>query len=151
MRIKKREIITEWRPFTPVYSWTTNLTGNGMWRRVGDSIDIQLFGKASGAPDNSALTFTLPMGLRIAWAKWGPTTARHSYGRLTTNDAGNIWHGVIVDDLTSDTTLKFFMTDATGGLAVSTLTAISGNTIPFTWGADDTFYASLKSIPVMGW
>ncbi len=47
--------VSDWVSFTPTGSWTTNTTYTGLWRRIGDSMEIQAKALCSGAPTSAGL------------------------------------------------------------------------------------------------
>lgn len=57
-KILDHVISSEWQAYTPTGSWNTGVTYRGMWRRVGDSIEIQVSLQITGTPNNTDLTFT---------------------------------------------------------------------------------------------
>lgn len=61
--------VTDWQSYTPTGGWNTNVTYTGKWRRVGDSIEIEVKILCSGAPNAANCTFSLPSGFSIDTTK----------------------------------------------------------------------------------
>lgn len=61
--------ITEWVSFTPSGTWTTNTTYTGFYRRVGDSVEVQVSIALSGAPNSVLLEINPVTGLTIDTSK----------------------------------------------------------------------------------
>lgn len=57
--------LTDWVSFTPTGSWSTNTTYTGYYRRVGDSLEVDVTVSTSGAPTAATLTINIPNGLSI--------------------------------------------------------------------------------------
>ena len=70
--VLQRAIPSIWTSYSPAEgSWLTaaNAAYTGMWRRVGDSIELQIRVTLSGAPTSAALTFSVPSFAAVDEAK----------------------------------------------------------------------------------
>jgi len=70
-------IVTDWKDYTSTVSGlgTGSATGDGKWRRVGDSLDllIESVKDGSNGTGTAPVTFSIPSGLSIDTAKLGST------------------------------------------------------------------------------
>lgn len=62
-------MISDWVSYTPAGSWTSNSTYTGKWRRIGDSVELQIYVTLSGAPTAVELAVDLPSGMTIDTSK----------------------------------------------------------------------------------
>lgn len=130
--------ISDWFSFTPTGSWTSNTTYTGMWRRVGDSMEIQAKATLSGAPNGVQLYFNMPTGYSIDGAK---TFANFgAVGSSTMQDAGVASYMGGVQLLGN---LIYPYTTANPSSGVLT-------TVPFTFGSGDAVTIDVR-VPITGW
>lgn len=61
--------VSDWTAWTPTGSWTSNVTYQGKYRRLGDSLEAIVHIVCSSDPDAVGLTINLPAGLTIDTAK----------------------------------------------------------------------------------
>lgn len=61
--------VSEWVSFTPTGTWTTNTTYTGFYRRVGDSVEVQVSLSLSGAPNSALLEINAVSGLTVDTSK----------------------------------------------------------------------------------
>ena len=141
-KIIRVPIITEWKSFTPTGSWSTNTTYTGKFRRVGDTIQVQVDIATSGAPTAASLTVNLPTGVSLDTNKIAAAVASGTthFGTAAARDAGNAVYQSLV--LYSSATAVQFQTYTTGSLW--------SETAPFTWGAGDNMYIQFQ-LPIVGW
>lgn len=59
---------TTWASYTPTGNWVTNTTYTGMYRRVGDSLDLRARILLSGTP-SGLISITIPSDLTIDTSK----------------------------------------------------------------------------------
>lgn len=88
--ITRGVVVTDWEDYTPASGWTGSVTHKGKYRRVGDSIELQIATVCTGAPTGTYYTVDLPTGLTIDTAKLnnGINTAQNSFGHAFITDAG---------------------------------------------------------------
>jgi len=141
-------ISTQWTTYTPSFTGTTNglaftnSTNLGQWRRVGDSVELDIQTNFSGTPGTGTGSFqwSLPTGLVADTTKITGTSTFKVLGSATYVDSGTNFN-------TSQTT---YMSTTT----ISALQNAGPNnfttTSPITWAINDSIY--LKAIvPIVGW
>jgi hypothetical protein len=137
-----RHIPSIWTSFTPTGGFT-NTTYEGEWKRVGDSVMIQVKGTLTGTPATANLSLNMPTGMTIDTAKLsgtaGSANLMPSSGILGVN-VGTSYHAGVARYSTTSTVV--FSND--GALATWSQAA------PFTWVSGDVFTASFNA-PVTGW
>lgn len=62
--VQQGAAIDQWKSYTPTVSWATNNTPTGIWRRIGDSIEVRAHLALTGA-QSGTLTIALPSGLTM--------------------------------------------------------------------------------------
>jgi hypothetical protein len=62
-------VVGEWISYTPTGSWSTNTTYTGMYRRVGETMELRGRIATSGAPTSANLTINIPTGYTIDTTK----------------------------------------------------------------------------------
>lgn len=138
--------ITDWQPFTPTGSWTTNTTYTGKWRRVGDLKEYQYDLALTGTPTATNLSLNLPSGDVIDTSKLVSASVGVSH---IPNSGGKAFDGVsAVHNLASlyggTTAVRVsYESTATGQLANVTQAA------PFTFNSGDTIQVSF-AVPIVG-
>jgi hypothetical protein len=140
--------ISDWVAFTPTGSWLGgggNTTYTGYWRRVGDSMQVDVTATTSGAPTSATLTVNLPSGYSIDTNKLSSADAalKSFLGTGTVIDSGNRSCPVVVT-YSSATAVQLNAVNS-----LSTSSAIT-QAVPITFGASDkvTFTAMF---PIVGW
>lgn len=140
--------ITDWQSFTPTGSWSTNTTYIGKWRRVGDSMELDVSLTLAGAPTATGLTVNMPSGYTIDTTKISASTGGSTpiLGVATSWDSGTtIYQGYITYN--STTTVIVY---ANGASSTYTNAQQVTNTVPMTWASGDV--QNLKfSVPILGW
>lgn len=132
--------VTDWQSFTPTGTWVTNTTYAGRWRRVGDSMEAQVYVLLTGAPTGD-FTVNLPSGYAIDTAKLPVATdGRDSIGIANAGDVGVGSHVGITTYATS-TSVSVFGDDGSGRFTA---------TSPFTFGSTDFVSIEFK-VPILGW
>jgi len=140
--------VTDWVDYTPTGTWNTNVTYNGKWRRVGDSMEIRARVLCSGAPNAVGLGINLPSGYSIDTNKLASTLAGGTplgYGQAV--DVGNASYPVSLLYYGSATQLGVYDGFASGTYLVNTNVS---NTAPITFGATD-FVEIISVVPILGW
>lgn len=140
--------VTDWVDYTPTGTWNTNVTYNGKWRRVGDSMEIRARVLCSGAPNAVGLGINLPSGYSIDTNKLASVLAGGTplgYGQAV--DVGSASYPVSLLYFGSTTTLGVYDGVASGTYLVNTNVS---NTAPFTFGATD-FVEVISVVPIQGW
>ena len=140
--------VTDWVDYTPTGTWNTNVTYNGKWRRVGDSMEIRARVLCSGAPNAVGLSINLPSGYSIDTNKLASTLAGGTplgYGQAV--DVGSASYPVSLLYFGSTTQLGVYDGVASGTYLVNTNVS---NTAPFTFGSTD-FVEVISVVPILGW
>lgn len=145
----KNRSVTNWAAFTPTGAWTANVTYTGFYRRVGEMMEVQFRIICSGAPTAAAPTITIPNSLTIDTTKLLEADDATSPldGHIMILDSGAARHVGRVMYGTS-TAVKFSYLD--DGAAAVNLLAITGNTVPITYAANDTINGFFR-VPITGW
>lgn len=136
----------DWTSYTPTGSWSTNTTYTGKWRRVGDSLDLDILVSTAGAPTSASLTVNLPSGFTIDTTKVADTTAGVDpwLSTVVIRDGGTeIYEGAIKYSSTS--AIAVFKDDGDGTQSAVTQAA------PITFGAGDWVSIKVAGIPISGW
>lgn len=140
--------VTDWTAYTPTGSWVSNSVYTGIWRRVGDTLQVQAKVATSGLPTATSLTFGLPSGLTIDTAKLTSTSAGWSpLGSGSVNDGGSAFYYVGVTYSSTTAVLIRDMT-ASGSFVANNSSVTS--TSPIAFGASD-FVEVMFSVPIVGW
>jgi hypothetical protein len=135
---------TEWQSYTPTGTFT-NTTYTGYWRRLGDSLELQLLCVCTGTPGAATFEISLPSGLSIDTSKIVSSSedGRQNLGFAMTIDAtaaaSNQVGNACYDS--SGTALRVAMERAGGFLT---------NTNPFTFAVNDEVKI-LAKVPIAGW
>lgn len=140
--------VSDWAPYTPTGSWLTNTTYSGFWRRIGDSVELDIRVLTSGAPTAAELSVSIPAGLSI-------DTSKLTAGTGTENPLGV---GIVLDGglqqfpchvvYFSTTTIKIVVYNHTPA-TYDSLTNVS-NVIPITFGNTDAVQFKAL-VPIVGW
>lgn len=132
-------IITDWVSYTPTGSWTSNTTYSGLWRRVGDQMQVSGNIAVSGAPSpNTNLLFSLPSGYSIDTSKLEITSLKI------------LGQGVLRDNGTDDTSIMVeYWTTTQVGFRKYQGSSLSP-TSPITFAANDSLNF-IFSVPIAGW
>ncbi len=138
--------VTDWVSYTPTGVWTGTYTGK--WRRVGDTMEVDVSFAATGAVSGTQ-TFSIPSGYTIDTTKLAvssPSNENTALGFCRFADTGTAdYPGSVV--YSSSTSVQVFTILASGTYAQDdTATA----TKPFTWGSGDKLTAKFW-IPITGW
>lgn len=141
-------VVGEWVAFTPTGSWSANTTYTGRYRRVGDSMELDVYLLLAGAPTSAALTVNMPSGFTIDTTKLAAAgdSNNHTLGLLEALDAAtNRYYGRV--RYNSTTSVAAF-----NGLASGTYVTESQITqaAPVTFGASDAVYLKW-SVPIAEW
>ena len=142
-RSVKTAIVTEWVSFTPTTSFTTNVTWTGLWRRVGNMMEMRATAAFSGATDAVQLTLNLPTGYSLDTSKLGSSVVIGIDGFGVAYDfGGNVFQFRMYYN---SSTLYVVYQSATSGA-----TTIVTNATPLAWGASDEMSLFLR-VPILGW
>lgn len=140
--------VTDWVSYTPTGSWVANTTYTGLWRRVGDQLEYQIYLTLSGAPTAASLTINyLPSGLSADTNKL-----------LSTSTNGNQTMGIgIVRSAGTTYDANAYYNNANIAVIVKpssgTYTGAATNvnaTTPGTFTNGDTILIK-GSVPIVGW
>lgn len=128
--------VSEWASFTPTGTWSTNTTYTGKYRRVGDSVQVQVKVAVSGAPTNNYLTVDLT-SLGIG----GVDTSKMATSGIFEQTFGKAF----LNDSSPGTTYNYNVLYRNGN-AIQ-VDGINNNTTPFTWASGD--FVTLEAIMPM--
>lgn len=143
--------VGEWTSFTPTGTWTTNTTYSGLYRQVGDELQLRVYWITSGAPTTANFDVNLPSGFTIDTSKL-PNGA-------DTDDCSLDCTGAVREDgaaqyqimgrFVDTTTIRLF---TYGADQVDTQLGVVAQNAPFTWGANDAgyFFASVPIVRTSG-
>lgn len=150
--VQDRYIPSGWISYTPTGFWTTNCTYTGRWRRVGDSIDIDVKVALSGVPTTSGLDFVvaLPGSLLIEQSK----LADVSPGSKQFPGAASIWDssaGTAYPGFARYGGVSYVGINITNDAAAGVLSAILTDSVLITFAASDFILVTASGIPVTGW
>jgi len=142
-----------WVSFTPTGTWTTNVAYTGMYRQVGDTLDVQVRIGISGTPDNDYLSVDPPTGFTIDTTKF--LADHHLVGDAVLFDSGTsfylgkvLWDGAILRVMRVYTAASWFAGD-TARIDPSPIAGRDqvNQTTPFPWVSGD--WITLRySVPV---
>ncbi len=138
--------VTDWVAYTPTGAWSSNTTYTGFWRRVGDTLDLDLKVAVTGAPTSASLTVNLPSGLVIDTAKITDVNAAIAAWTSTVNirDAGtDNFEGTV--RYNSTTSIAILKDDGDGTVSAVTQAA------PMTFANGDFVSIKVSGIAVSGW
>lgn len=149
--VENRYIPSVWTAYTPTITHDsggiTNATSSGMWRRVGDSLEIRgliLFSNSSSA--FQAIYAQLPSTLAIDSTKILNTATVAPFGTCGMYNEGTAIYGGF-STFASSTTIQVNY-QSVGGSTVSS--AKISNTAPFTFNASDAITWQAQ-MPINGW
>ncbi len=136
--------ITDWQAYTPTGNWSGNTIYSGQWRRVGDSVELDINVALTGAPGGtSQFEVTLPNDLSIDTTKLNDAVG-------SGNDTfGHAW---LLDQGTSANRTSGYVypiqTNRIGVIADES--SVVNHTTPFTWAISDGIHLFAK-VPILGW
>jgi hypothetical protein len=140
--------VTDWTAFTPTSTWSTNVTHTGMYRRIGDSAEIEIKIAASGATTSAALSLNMPTGLVIDQAKVIAQGVDSLLGLGIFNDA-SVGQVQLAVRYNSTTVMDVVFLSVTSGTATDNYSGFS-NTSPATIANGDSVHLTIK-VPILGW
>lgn len=141
--------VSDWLPYTPTGSWNTNTTYTGMWRRVGDSIEVRINIALSGAPNATQLSLTPAQafnglgGLQIDTAKlpgYVVTDKEYATGYWVAKDTATQQYGGTIG---YEPTNTYFIPVISAAGNVS-------SSAPFSFNNGDTVTLFIR-VPIVGW
>lgn len=135
--------VTDWASFTPTGSWTTNTTYTGQWRRVGDSMDLDVFISLSGAPTSATLTVNIPFGASIDTTKLSAGTSQSQANGESFISASSSYIAVVPTYNTA-TNIRIVYASSIGALGVVT------QSTPITFGTGNSIHFTAR-FPIVGW
>lgn len=147
-------VVSEWRSFTPTGTWSTNTTYTGRFRRVGDTMDVQVKIATAGAPTSATLTVNMPTGFTIDTTKVVNTDMETtnpqnvSLGNFTTVDYGNQTYQGFVAYIGSTSAVGLYIGNAASTYLVSS--GVVTQAVPFTYGANDNLTIMFR-VPIAEW
>lgn len=140
-----------WTSYTPTGSWVSNVTYTGMWRRNGDSMEVQAQVACTGAPTAATLTINLPTGYTIDTTKL-LSTADTNFNPLAGSNVSIVqtgtqgYEGVVLYSSTTAVQPRTF--NLPSGTAITG--QVINATTPFTF-ANTHYVAMYFQVPITGW
>jgi len=137
--------ISDWVSYTPTTSWVSNATITGRWRRVGDSMDVQVHAAVTGTPTSADFVPQIPSGYTIDTAKLASSGSGKSLGYAIIQDSGTRFYTASVSHSgAAPTTSVFVIQSESGNYGITN----QGN--PITFGASDSV-SVFFTVPITGW
>ncbi len=135
-----------WVAYTPLADWISNVTITGFWRRVGDSVEIDVNVACSGAPTSATLNVYLPAGIQVDTAKITSTAAGYHLfnSQVLISDAGAEKYSGMAAYASVDA-LQINVDD--GDKTISPVTQAN----PITFANTDAVRIKASGIPVADW
>ena len=145
--------VTDWKAYTPsnTSTWTTNTTFSGLWRRVGDSMEVEIKVQLSGAPNVASLLGYIPSGFTIDETKLvagsiALATDDNSFGEVSIHDVST---GVLSGRLRLGANNRVIAMIQNASGTYTSLDTINATT-PITFTTNDKVYMKFK-VPIVGW
>ena len=141
--------VTDWQSYTPQGSWTSNTTYTGRWRRVGDSMELQIRAALSGSPNASGLSVNIPTGYAIDTTKLTGTTGNDALPNASGSAVvGNTYSAPVIPIYlnTVSIMLRTYQQRSTDDIQADNIT----NLVPGTFISGD-FVEVGCSVPILGW
>lgn len=146
-QLTKGTIVTDWEEFTPVTGFTTNTTNTGRWRRVGDTMHIEVTSAFSGVPNSATVGIQIPNGLQIDTDKLPTDSGLQLLGLAHVYDNSTVGSGIKgIVRYNSSTDVRVAIETISNLNTMQTLT----DSYPISFNAGDRFNASFK-VPIQGW
>lgn len=136
---------TDWEVFTPTGTFTTNTSYEGTFRRVGDSIEMNVKMDFSGSPNATTSFINLPNGLLADISKIGATTDLQSVGYGEANDSSASSVDAIEAVVQTSNNTRLLLRNADGSANPNVT-----NTAPFSFANND-FITIFATVPIEGW
>lgn len=137
--------ITDWVSYVPTGSWVTNTTYTGLWRRVGDTMEIQVRAGLTGAPTNTSLSVNGPSGYTTDTNKLLASNKNPIVGIAQVyDDSANFFFNAQVLYTTTTSVTLVYQSSLTGQQSGFSATA------PITFANNDYVQATY-SVPILGW
>lgn len=134
-----------WQAFTPTSpSWIANATLTGKWRRVGDSLEMDVNVALTGAPTTASLFVSLPTGFLVDTAKLTNTDIGYApyAGQVIISDAGAERYSGL-SAYADDSSIAILKDDGDGTLSAVTQAA------PITFANTDAVRIKVSGIPIV--
>lgn len=142
--------ITDWVPYTPTGTWTSNVVYAGLWRRVSDTLEVNLRISTTGLPGPGTLTDVfIPSGLVIDVSKLAVGN-RQNATSLGTGDMQNAGLGFFALNVGYHSTTSvrpLWLQSASSGILEN---GINPTLSPGTFASNDFIYFKF-AVPIVGW
>lgn len=140
-------LITPWVAYTPTGTWSANTTYTAFWRRIGDSIDLDITLAITGTPTSATLTVNIPTGMTIDTAKL--TSAINGGGPITGNvyllDSGTAdYVGMLTYSSTTAIRPMWLDDSSSPGVAPASITQAA----PYTFANGDKIVIRAMGLPI---
>ena len=146
--------VTDWVAFNSTGGLTGGTTSHpGFWRRVGDSMEVQITATYTAVFTGGSATYTIPSGYTIDTAKFGAVPSASTefiFGVASILDVGAaIYMGNILYYDTTKVSVSVTADDSGVGTAYLSETSVT-TTVPMTWANGDKITMNFK-VPITGW
>jgi len=142
-----------WRIFTPTGSWSTNTTYAGHWRRVGDTLEVNVLIDLAGVPTDASLSVNLPVGFVINLTPMSIAAGESKQIGLTTigdSGVGSLAGPVIPDASSGTTAVRIGAWREQNETTDNTRILVLDRTTPITFASGDSVESTF-SVPITGW
>lgn len=137
-------VVTDWVSYTPTGTWTTNTTYTGRWRRVGDTVEVDVGLALTGAPNATTLYVNyLPPGISIDTSKMSLAQQYIRSGYADGTQGGSAYNLKAIYDSPTRVLLAYQN-------QLNAIEIVVNATAPITWASGSTIHMRL-SLPVAGW
>lgn len=148
--------VTPWVSYTATGAWSgANVTYNGMWRQVGENMEVVARAVLSGTPTGAGanMSFNVPNSQVIALTKLGEQGSLagglEPVGQCVFLDSGTAYYPCISAINNSTSVLAMlYKTDSTWGSATSSVNHTGGT--PVAMASGDAVIVHF-SVPIVGW
>ena len=138
--------ISDWQSYTPIGTWSSNTTWTGMWRRVGQDMEVKFQAALSGAPSGN-FTANIPSGYTIDTTKLLSTGTQEELGFGRINDSGSaVYHF----GLRYNSTVSIIGINLGASGTYLNEPSVVDTTTPITFGSGD-FVNGFFKVPISGW
>lgn len=133
--------VTDWVSYTPTTSWPSNTIVAGKWRKVGDSMEININIALTGVPTTADLTVNLPTGYSIDTSKFASSFFA-SVGSASILDSGTRLY--VAEPVVASSTSLYLIHSESGN------TGLVNQANPTTFTTNDNI-SILAKVPILGW
>ena len=134
-------IVTDWEEYTPTLTNIVSSNFLGRYRRVGDSMQVNVRATLTGTSTGS-MRISIPANYTIDANKLGTSSEQLAVGVATALDSGALYYNGIVSTIPGDFNEVYVITNSAG--------ATWQQNVPFTWASGDKFSINF-TVPISEW